>query len=201
MSKKGAHIMVTKLAVSVLAGMIVLSWPSMNYAGVTTSLLSARIEDCPVKVEHDAVAGSPGVMLIRTRGEKPGDCDLSANQLADVIGQGMKELGGRRGLADITSIFIGRIYIYKWMSEYLGRTALNDKRWNRARRRPVAGSPNQYVNTVLNSPALLGPIMKQVEKNQYRITGVSCEKVLTDERRVPYDAMCWLKLAGVKTAH
>jgi len=163
-------------------------------AGVTTALFENQYGACMVRVEHDAVPGEEGVIVVRLRVKNAGDCRLTSSQLSHAIGEGVKRYKSNRNLAEIESVFIGRIYRYQWLSDYLVNTARKDAVWNNKSGKPVKGSSNHYVNTALFSKKLLKPILGELAKFDYKITGVSCEKVLINDKKLPYDAMCWFRL-------
>lgn len=187
------------LTVFIMALTVLSFYPRSVCAGVTTVLHESRIQACAVRVEHDAVAGEQGVIVVRLLEQQEGDCRLSSSQLAHTIGQGIEQFRSQGQLAAFESIFIGRIYRYPWLSAYLLDAAAKDKGWKRQAGKPLAGSANHYVNTVLFSGPLLAPVMKALDHDQYRLTGVSCEKVLLNDRRLPFDAMCWLRTQHYNT--
>lgn len=110
------------------------------------------------------------------------------------------------------SLFLGRIEYSHWLSNHLVQRARNDPDWNAVTGWPAEdttpGAVEAYVERVLAEPAVLAPLNQAAGQAGYRITGLSCEKVLVSSPgtarlqpswvppglRVPYDALCWLAL-------
>jgi response regulator RpfG family c-di-GMP phosphodiesterase len=59
-----------------------------------------------------------------------------------------------------SSLSIGRLIDYPWLSQYLAVTAYSDDRWDSKRGKPVAMGINQYVSKVLSTKEL----MTQIER-------------------------------------
>ncbi len=106
-----------------------------------------------------------------------------------------------------SSLSIGRLIDYPWLSHYLAVTAYRDRAWDTKRGRPVALDINRYVAHILFSKDLLAPLAAALEAGGYRVLGVSVEKVLVGgfrevpfyqgkmgPGRVPYDAQVWFRL-------
>lgn len=163
-------------------------------AGISTTLFEKDYEGCGVKVVHDAVAGEKGTILLRGRTEKHSYCPISRSQVEEVLGAGLKKLHIQPELSRVESIFIGRLESYPWIREFLVRQSKNSKKWNMKKVRPVSGSNNSFVNSLLDSKTLLKPFSVVLEKSGYRVAGVSCEKILINKDKLPYDAMCWIKI-------
>lgn len=110
------------------------------------------------------------------------------------------------------SVFLGRIMYFDWLGRHLVERALSDKRWSTKAGKPhgdaAALALNAYVGDVLGEAAVLGDLNPAAAIANYVFAGVSCEKTLVSssstkpfepkwtpkDKRVPYDAMCWLKL-------
>jgi hypothetical protein len=106
---------------------------------------------------------------------------------------------------EYTSLFLGRLVDYPWLSRHLAETAYRDKRWNRKKGRPIGREINGYVARLLFNRDLLNPIEAELGRHGYRIAGVSVEKVLVGgpsalpdpkglEGRLPFDAQVWIRL-------
>jgi hypothetical protein len=106
-----------------------------------------------------------------------------------------------------TSLSLGRLIDYPWLSRYLAEAAYRDKRWNRKTGRPVKAEINAYTGRLLYNRDLLKPVQAELGKHGYRIAGVSVEKVLVGHAsdlprpaqtrlvgRIPFDAQVWLQL-------
>ncbi|MEC4749098.1 hypothetical protein [Methylomicrobium sp. Wu6] len=108
---------------------------------------------------------------------------------------------------EYTSLFIGRLIDYPWLSHFLADTAYRDKRWNKKKGRPIKMDINTYAARALYNQNVLKPIQTELARHSYRIVGVSVEKVLVGgfrdlpkpkrkrlDGRIPFDAQVWFRL-------
>lgn len=106
-----------------------------------------------------------------------------------------------------SSLFVGRLVDYPWLSEYLATTAYRDQGWDSQKGKPVAMDINKYVSQLLLRKELLVKIETAFAQGGYRVLGVTVEKVLVGRvreiplyqgemhpGRVPYDAQVWFRL-------
>jgi len=106
-----------------------------------------------------------------------------------------------------SSLCIGRLIDYPWLSQYLAATAHRDQEWDSKRGKPLAMDINKYVSNLLVRRDLIAQIEGPLIEGGYRIIGVTVEKVLVGGFRevplfegemfagkVPYDAQVWLRL-------
>jgi hypothetical protein len=108
---------------------------------------------------------------------------------------------------DYSSLSIGRLIDYPWLSQYLADAAYSDHEWNSKKGKPVSMGFNNYVAHLLFNQKLLASLQTTLATAGYRIIGVSVEKVLVGGFRevplyrgdhvrgsVPYDAQVWFRL-------
>jgi hypothetical protein len=106
-----------------------------------------------------------------------------------------------------SSLFIGRLIDYPWLSQYLATAAYQDRGWDSKRGKPAVMDINKYVSSVLSRKELLTQIEAPFVKGGYKVIGVTVEKVLVGSfrevpryqgemasGRVPYDAQVWFRL-------
>ena len=106
-----------------------------------------------------------------------------------------------------SSLSMGRLIDYPWLSRYLADAARGDSRWDSKKGKPVFMDINKYVSLLLFAKDLMEPIEAVLVKGNYKIVGVTVEKVLVGSFReiplyqgvafpgkVPYDAQVWLRL-------
>jgi hypothetical protein len=106
-----------------------------------------------------------------------------------------------------SSLYIGRLIDYPWLSHYLAGTAHKDRRWDAAKGRPVGVDINKYVAGILSSTEVTAKIESALGGSGYRVVSASVEKVLVGGFRfvplykgelppgkVPYDAQVWFRL-------
>jgi hypothetical protein len=107
----------------------------------------------------------------------------------------------------LKSLSLGRAVDFPWISEYLVRAALADRRWDAHRGRLRTGDLNGWVASTLSAPLMIQRLAAPFFGTGYAVTSVSVEKVLVGEAeglvrgaappglRVPFDAQLWLRLA------
>ena len=106
-----------------------------------------------------------------------------------------------------SSLSIGRLIDYPWLSQYLATTAYRDRGWDSKKGKPAAVDINQYASQLLFKNELTVQLDTVLKKSGYRVTGVTVEKVLVGgfreipfyqgemyPGRVPYDAQVWFRL-------
>jgi hypothetical protein len=106
-----------------------------------------------------------------------------------------------------SSLYIGRLIDYPWLSQYLATTAYRDTRWNKKRGKPVALDINKYVANILSRKEITVQIEEAFAGSGYRVFSTIVEKVLIGDFRsvplyqgkmapgkVPYDAQVWFRL-------
>jgi hypothetical protein len=124
-----------------------------------------------------------------------------------VLSEAFSKTGLLNSECVFTSLYIGRLIDYPWLSQYLAITAREDRKWNAKRGKPLALNVNKYVSGVLSQKKILAQIEPIVAKKRYQVTGVSVEKVLVGGLRevpqysgemaaglFPYDAQVWFRL-------
>ncbi len=70
----------------------------------------------------------------------------------------------------------------------------NNSNWSKPNGRPVKGTANDYVNSLLNTGDIFRPVSGILSRYNYSMSGVYCEKVLVFRDGTPFDAMCWLQV-------
>lgn len=162
------------------------------FAGVTHLLYEETFSECYATASHDAVPGGEGVLVIRAATNDHEFCTVDQQHLLQVLERGLIKLKEESELSAITSIFLGRIHAYPWMSHYILESSEVNKLWDTKSGRPVKGSANQYINTLLGSTIITTPFSRILTPAGYNLTGISCEKVLLNDENLPYDALCWI---------
>lgn len=173
-------------------------------AGVSTFLCEKSYGECSIKVTHEAATGADnGVLTIRSRNKKNSACNISKQQAREVLYEGIKIYvnikNSKFALAD--SIFLGRIKNYPWMSEHLVKKADKSGVWDKKTGRPSDRSANAYVSLLLSDREVLFYFNLVLEQIGYGVAGVSCEKVLINKDKLPYDAMCWLNIDRITSIY
>jgi len=167
---------------------------SSAYTGVSNTLYQATIAGCNVTVSHNAVKGRKATIVIRARVNKE-RCQISRDSIQLILSSAFSKLKQKKHLSEVSSIFLaGKLQTYRWMSRILVARSINNSRWNQKTGRPINGSANSYVNSLLFSDAVIRPFSKPLKKYHYKVTAVSCEKIIINKVKLPYEAMCWLRI-------
>ncbi len=170
------------------------------YAGVSTVLYKTKVAGCNIVVSHDSVKGGAGTIVIRARSQAMVLCQISQASLQAALGSALKTLKVKKQLSPVTSIFLAnKLRSYQWMSELLVEKSINSARWDKKVGKPKKGTVNSYVNRLLYSETVLGPFSQSLKQYRFRISAVSCEKILINKNNLPYDAMCWLTIKKIST--
>jgi hypothetical protein len=145
-------------------------------------------------------------LRLRVHPEYP-DCHIEKEAMLSALraafsGAGSSKLGGT-----YSSLYIGRLIDYPWVSQYLASTAHRDTAWDARRGKPRSGDINAYVAKLLSRKELTAPIEETFAGAGYRVISATVEKVLVGGFRdvslyqgkqtpamVPYDAQVWFRL-------
>ena len=108
---------------------------------------------------------------------------------------------------EFTSLSIGRLIDYPWLVQVLSLRAAQDPRWDSVAGKPRSVHVNRYVADILSSSEIVREIEAPLRGQDYRITGVSVEKVLVGgfenvpqlegprrKGKIPFDAQVWFRL-------
>jgi hypothetical protein len=169
-------------------------------------IASSRAGECTLAVEANIRWHT---LRLRAQHPQGWNCLVDKDSMLSVLsvafaGTSLMKFEGR-----FTSLYIGRLIDYPWLSQYLANAAHKDGKWNAKNGRSVAFNANQYVAGVLSHKEVLAQFDTMVAKSGYRIAGVSVEKVLVGglgevpqysgdiaAGRFPYDAQVWFRLEG-----
>lgn len=181
--------------ISILSILLFSTLPDWSIAGVSSLLHEAQFDDCTITISHDAVPGSSGTIDIRAFKNKNSRCAVEKSQVSEALNDALKKYKTRGDLSEIEGIFLGRLSVtYTWMSKYLTLISSNDDKWDAKSGKPNNTSINKYVNSVLHSSEVLKPFSQALHHFGYKIIRVSCEKILINKDKLPYDGMCWISI-------
>jgi hypothetical protein len=165
---------------------------------------SSKVGECTLTVEANSRWHT---LRLRAHHPEGRNCLVDRDSMLSSLSEAFSETGLMKFVGVFTSLYIGRIIDYPWLSQYLANTARMDRKWNAKRGKPVTLNVNQYVSGVLSQREVLTQIETTVAKSGYRVTGVSVEKVLVGGLRevpqyagdmaaglFPYDAQVWFRL-------
>jgi hypothetical protein len=167
-------------------------------------IVSSQAGECQLTVESNSEWHT---LRLRAHHPQYKDCRIDKTLLLSTLESAFLKIGSSKPGESYSSLFIGRLIDFPWLSQYLAIAAQKDPEWNPARGKPRAQDLNQYVSQVLSRKNLLEEIERVSAQGGYRVVGVSVEKVLVGglrevplyqggvaAGRFPYDAQVWFRL-------
>jgi hypothetical protein len=173
---------------------------ALSEDAVVCSLSAGR---CWLSVETNEVWRT---LRLRVHPEYP-DCHIEKEAMLSALGTAFSQANPAKLGGSYSSLFIGRLIDYPWISQYLAVAAHNDAAWDARRGKPRTGGINSYVATLLSRQEITAPVDEALAGAGYRVISVTVEKVLVGGFRevplyqgkmargkVPYDAQVWFRL-------
>jgi hypothetical protein len=149
----------------------------------------------------------PHVLRVRVSHPRHLGCQIDEASLVAVLRTALANPSTREPAVAYTSLSLGRLVDYPWLSANVARAAAGDRAWSSRAGRPVREGINGYVARMLSRHAATDSLRSALGDAGYRIAGVSVEKVLVMpareiaalggerlEGRLPFDAITWLLL-------
>ena len=167
-------------------------------------IVSSKVGECDLTVEANEKQRT-----LRLRAHHPNykGCHLDKNSMVSVLTAAFSKSDSPKLEGIYSSLFIGRLIDYPWLSQDLATTAHRDRGWDSKKGKPAAMDINKYVSLLLFRKEWMAEIETVFEKGGYRVVGVAVEKVLVGgfrevpfyqgevhPGRVPYDAQVWFRL-------
>lgn len=181
----------------------VLMWSAAAQAYQERPILSLTEGECMLRVETDDQSRTLRLRILPATLE----CRFSKTAMQTILKAAFSIAGPPKPGGTYTSLFLGRLVDYPWLSEQLALSASKDSRWDRRKGRPVTMALNTYVRDMLSRPEVTGQFEEALGESGYRVTAVTVEKVLVGRRsdvplhsgttfsgKAPFDAMVWLIL-------
>jgi hypothetical protein len=170
----------------------------------------SKLGECDLTVEAN---DRWHTLRLRALHPKYKGCHIDEASVVQVLSAAFSRSGPPQPAGSYSSLSIGRLIDYPWLSQYLATTARRDPGWNPEKGKPLSMDINKYVSRLLFSKELTAQIETVIEKGGYRVVGVTVEKVLVGgfrevplyqgkmhAGRVPYDAQVWFRLERVESA-
>lgn len=186
-----------------LALLLLLASPVPAVAYRERLVVAVQAGRCALRLEADDEARALRIRVV------PGDsrCRVAREAVQRLLAAAFSRAAAPRLVGRYSSLYLGRLVDYPWLSSFLASTAAEDARWDRRRGRPFAMGANAYVSTVLSARQVTAPLESAMERGGYRVRAVTVEKVLVGSFRdvpghegpappgkLPFDAMVWLRL-------
>ena len=163
-------------------------------------LASQQVGECTISIEAD----DESALRVRVQPGHP-QCYATNESLLDLLSTEFSRVGGSEEV--YTSVSLGRIIDYPWLSEYIATSAYTDPQWQRNRGKPRSRDTYGYVSKILLRSPFAAQLNEVLARKGYFIHAVTVEKVLIGTFRdvplyagkagvgkVPYDAVVWLRL-------
>ena len=168
------------------------------------AIVSSKVGDCLLTVELNEKWNA---LRLRAHHPKYSGCQIDKNSMISVLSAAFLKTELPRLEGSYSSLSLGRLIDYPWLSQYLATTAYRDHGWDSKKGKPGAMDINKYTAQLLSKKELITQIERPFTLGGYRIAGVSVEKVLVGgfrevpfyegemhPGRVPYDAQVWFRL-------
>jgi len=167
-------------------------------------VVSAKVRECTLTIEANEQWHTLRLRAYHPQGRY---CEIDRDSMVSILKAAFSRTDAPKLEGSYSSLFIGRLIDYPWLSHYLASTAYKDDGWDAKKGKPKALDINRYVGRLLSKRDLLTQLETVVAQSGYKIIGVSVEKVLVGGLRevplyqgdivsglVPYDAMVWFRL-------
>jgi hypothetical protein len=166
-------------------------------------IVSAEAGTCSLTVEADDEART-----VRLRVSPNGQsCHIEKALMLETLKTAFSKTDPPKLEGVYSSLCIGRLVDYPWLSQYLADSAWKDPAWDRKKGKPNKLDINKYVRDILSRKEVAAEIDKALETSGHRVIAATVEKVLVGGLRevplyqgkmapgkVPYDAMAWFRL-------
>jgi hypothetical protein len=197
----GAMIKIHASALLGLAMVVLIVAPVASYR--ERFIVSMEAGKCSLTVEVDDESRT---MRLRVRPDGE-NCHIEKASMLEALRAAFTKTESPKLEGTYSSLYIGRLIDYPWLSQYLAVTAHKDPAWDKKKGKPVNLDLYKYVNNLLSQKAVAGEIDMALAARCYKVNAVTVEKVLVGGLRevplyqgdmapgkVPYDAMVWFRL-------
>jgi hypothetical protein len=167
-------------------------------------IISLNVGECSLAVESNDKGHT---LRLRAHHPKYKGCQIDKEAVLSTLSATFSKTEWPKLEGSYSSLSIGRLIDYPWLSQYLATTAYRDRGWDSKKGKPAAVDINQYASQLLFRNELTVQLDTVLQKSGYRVTGVTVEKVLVGgfrevpfyqgemyPGRVPYDAQVWFRL-------
>jgi len=202
MKKNGEQMI--KINASALLGLALVLLMVVSVASYQQRVIfSMEAGKCSLTVEVDDESRT---VRLRVHPESE-DCHIEKESMLSVLKEAFSKTDPPKLEGTYSSLYIGRLIAYPWLSQYLAATTYKDPAWDRKRGKPVILGVNKYVSNTLSRKEVAAEVEKALEASGYRVIAVTVEKVLVGDfhhvplyqgkmapGKVPLDAIVWFRL-------
>ena len=182
---------------------IVFAVPAIAFGYQERLILAMQEGNCTLRVEADEQSHT---LRLRVLPEGPA-CHITKSAMQKILQAAFSKTSPPKLDGKYTSLFLGRLVEYPWLSEYLAVSACRDPRWDRKKGKPVSLDLHKYVQSILARSEVTAQFDASLSNSGYRVAAVTVEKVgvgsfedvpLCGRKelpgKMPYDALVWLIL-------
>lgn len=153
--------------------MLLLVLPVTGNAYQERLILLLGNANCSLRLEAD---DEERILRLRVHPGPP-ECYATKDTLQTILKAVFSKTDPPKLEGTYTSLFLGRLNDYPWLSEYLATTAYKDPQWNRKKGKPVSMDLYKYVRTLLLRKEVTTQFEETFGESGYRIVSVTVEKV------------------------
>jgi len=199
-----ANQMIKTISSSILLFILMISLRVTIASSQEVVIVSLKAGECELTVESN---NKWHTLRLRAHHPKYQGCHITRDEMVLALDKAFLKTDSPKLEATYSSLSLGRMIDYPWMSQYLATTAYHDREWDSKRGKPTAMDINKYVSQLLFRKEWIEQIEGPFAKGGYRIIGVTVEKVLVGGFRevplfqgkmspgkVPFDAQVWFRL-------
>ena len=170
-------------------------------------IVSLKAGECSLSLESNEKWHT---LRLRAHHPEYKGCHIDEDSILSVLSAAFLKTESPKLEGSYSSLSLGRMIDYPWLSQYLATTAYRDRAWDSKKGKPIAMGINTYVSQLLFKKELMGRMETVFEENGYKVVGVTVEKVLVGDFRevpfyqgemypgqVPYDAQIWFRLEKI----
>jgi len=167
-------------------------------------IVSVNTGECSLAVESN---DQEHTLRLRAHHPKYKGCQIDRETMLSTLSAAFLKAEFPKLEGSYSSLSLGRLIDYPWLSQYLATAAYRDRGWDLKKGKPATLDINRYASQLLFRKELMAQIEAVFERGGYRVSGVTVEKVLVGSfrevpsyhgemhpGRVPYDAQVWFRL-------
>lgn len=167
-------------------------------------IVSSKVGECILTVESDE---NGHTLRLRAHHPQYKSCQIDRDAISSILKAAFSKTEAPKLEGSYSSLSIGRLIDYPWLSQYLATSAYRDREWDSKKGKARAMDENKYVSTLLSRKELMTEIEPFFENSGYRVLGIMVQKVLIGTFReiplyqgevhpgkIPYDAQVWFRL-------
>ena len=168
-------------------------------------IVSSKVGECNLSLESNEKWHT---LRLRAHHPKYKGCQIDREAMLSTLKAAFLKTEAPKLEGNYSSLSLGRLIDYPWLSKYLATSAYRDREWDSKKGKPVAMDINKYVSQLLFRKELMAQIKNVFEEGGFKIAGVTAGKVLVGSfhevpfyqgemylGQIPYDAQVWFRLA------